>query len=496
MTPEHDDPNESGMNSMQSTQLLIAGEWAGATTGATSESRNPATGEVIGVFAEASGADVDAAVASAREALGSAAWAGMSPDQRGRVLWRVADLLDQHAEEIALLETLDSGQPTFITTGVNLPLAAQVFRYYAGFATKIEGKVSPVSIPGNLSYQTRVPVGVCALITPWNFPLAIAAWKLAPALATGNTVVLKPAEQTPYSTVRLAELCLEAGVPPGVVNVLTGGPEVGKALVAHPGVDKVSFTGSTAVGQEIVRASATDLKRVSLELGGKAPSIVCADADLDAAVIGNLQGGIFNSGQACGAYTRFFVHSSRHDEFVDKLARAAESLKVGPGQDPETVVGPLISQEQLDRVHGYVEGGRAQGAELVTGGARLDGEHERGYFYRPTVFSGVRDDMTIAREEIFGPVLSVLAYDDLDEAVARANASDYGLVAVLWTRDVGLAHTLPPRLRSGTVFVNQLPLIDPGSPWGGFGMSGWGKEMGAYSIDEFTETQTVFLNLA
>ncbi|MUL81915.1 MULTISPECIES: aldehyde dehydrogenase [unclassified Mycolicibacterium] len=481
---------------MRSTQLLIADEWVPAADGATSETVDPATNTVIGTFAEATVADVNAAVSAARSGFESDAWQGMTPDQRGQLLWRIAELLERDAAEIAALETLDQGQPSFVSSGITLPLAAQVFRYYAGFATKIQGKVSPISIPGNMAYQRRVPLGVCALITPWNFPLAIAAWKLAPALATGNAVILKPAEQTPLSTVRLVEICRAAGVPSGVVNLLTGGPEVGKALVAHRGVDKVSFTGSTEVGQHIARTAADDFKRTTLELGGKAPSIVCADADIDAAVTGNLQGAVFNTGQACGAYTRFFVHSSRVDEFTSKLAAAADSLPIGPGQDPNTIVGPLVSQEHLDRVASFVETGRSQGAELVTGGARVDGDLANGFFYRPTVFAGVRDDMTIAREEIFGPVLSVMAYDDMDEVVTRANDTDYGLVAVLWTKDLVTAHTVPPRLRFGTVFVNQLPLIDPGTPWGGFGMSGWGRELGEYSIDGFTETQSTFLNLA
>jgi acyl-CoA reductase-like NAD-dependent aldehyde dehydrogenase len=480
---------------MQSAQLLIGDEWVSASDGATSETIDPATNTVIGTFAEATGSDVDAAVASARVGFESDAWQGMTPDQRGKVLWRIAELLERDADQIAALETLDQGMPSFVSGGINLPLAAQVFRYYAGFATKIEGKVSPISIPGNLTYQRRVPLGVCALITPWNFPLAIAAWKLAPALATGNAVILKPAEQTPLSTVRLVEICREAGVPAGVVNLLTGGPEVGKALVNHRGVDKISFTGSTEVGQYIARASADDFKRTTLELGGKAPSILCADADIDAAVMGNVQGALFNTGQACGAYTRFFVHSSRVDEYTTKLAAAASSLTIGPGHKADTIVGPLVSQEHLDRVDSYVQSGRDQGAELITGGSRVDGDLADGFFYRPTVFGGVKDDMTIAREEIFGPVLSVMAYDDIDEAVARANDTDFGLVAVLWTKDLATAHTLPPRLRFGTVFVNQLPLIDPGAPWGGFGMSGWGRELGEYSIDGFTETQSTFVNL-
>ncbi|WP_216897520.1 aldehyde dehydrogenase family protein [Nocardia alni] len=480
---------------MRAAQLLIDNSWTDASTGATGTTINPATGEPIGSFAEATAADVDSAVESARRGFESDDWQGMSPDVRGKLLWRIAELIDENAVELAALETLDQGQPTFISTGVSVPLAAQVFRYYAGYTTKIEGKVSPVSIPNQLSYQTRVPLGVTGLITPWNFPLDIAAWKLAPALATGNAAILKPAEQTPLSTAYLVELCVRAGVPSGVVTLLTGGPDVGKALVAHRGVDKVSFTGSTAVGQEIVKAASGDLKRVGLELGGKAPSIVCADADIDAAVLGNLQGALFNTGQACGAFTRFYVHRSKVDEFTSKLVAAADALRIGPGQDPDTVVGPLVSAEHLGRVESYVASGKAEGAELVTGGERVGGELERGFFYRPTVFTEVRDTMTIAREEIFGPVLSVMPFDDMDEVVARANDTDYGLAAVVWTRDLKTAHNLPKRIHAGTIFVNQLPLIDPGSPWGGFGMSGWGREMGEYSIDEFTEPRTVFINL-
>ncbi|WP_040167405.1 aldehyde dehydrogenase family protein [Microbacterium gorillae] len=481
---------------MSATKLLIGDHWLDASDGARGTTYDPATGASIGEFAEATADDVDRAVAAARTGFESAEWARMTPDARGRILWRVADLLEEHTPDLAVLESTDQGQTQGIAAGVTLPLAAQVFRYYAGWTTKIEGKVSPVSIPDQLTYQQRVPLGVVGIITPWNFPLAIAAWKIAPALATGNAVVIKPAEQTPLSTVRLVELMREAGVPAGVVNLLTGGPEVGKALVRHRGVDAISFTGSTSVGQEIARVAADDLKRVRLELGGKAPSIVLPDADIDAAVIGNLQGALFNTGQACGAFTRFFVHRSRVEEFTQKLAAAAESLPIGPGSAPETVVGPLVSQEHLDRVHGLVQSGIEQGARLVTGGARVTGDLESGFFYPPTVFADVTDDMRIAQEEIFGPVLSVMAYDDLDEAVARANDVDYGLAAVIWTQDLKTAHTLPPRLRAGTVFVNQLPLIDPGAPWGGFGLSGWGREMGEYAIDEFTETQSTFINLA
>jgi acyl-CoA reductase-like NAD-dependent aldehyde dehydrogenase len=478
-------------------KLLIAGEWVESSGGEHRVSIDPATGAPLATFAEASTADVDSAVASARSAFESAQWRDMTPDRRGQLLWRVAELLEREAGALAELETRDNGQPIAMSGGVNLPLAAQVFRYYAGWATKIEGKLSSVSIPNTLHYTKREPLGVCGIITPWNFPLAIAAWKLAPALAAGNTVVLKPAEQTPLTTLRLAQICLDAGIPAGVVNVITGGPAVGRALVSHPGVDKISFTGSTEVGRQIVASAASDLKRLGLELGGKAPSIICPDADIDAAVTGNLQGALFNSGQACGAYTRFYVHESRAAEFTDKLAAAAAGLKVGPGLEPDTFLGPLISAEQVDRVDGYVKSGIDQGAELVTGGSRAAGPGlDEGFFYAPTVFANVRDDMTIAREEIFGPVMSVFTYTDTDEVVARANDTDYGLAAVVWTNDLVVAHTLASRIHAGTVFVNLLPLIDPGAPWGGFGLSGWGREMGSFGIDEFTETKGVFINLA
>ena len=480
---------------MHATQLLIGDQWVDSSDGGTNETFNPANAELIGTFAEATTADVDAAVAAARAGFESNAWQSMSPDAKGRLLWRIADLIDRNAVELAALETLDQGQPTTVSTAISVPLAAQVFRYYAGYATKLEGKLSPVSIPRQLTYQRRTPLGVCGLITPWNFPLDIAAWKLAPALATGNAVILKPAEQTPLSTVRLVEICREAGVPNGVVNLITGGPQVGRALVGHRGVDCISFTGSTAVGQEIARTSALDLKRIGLELGGKAPSIICADADIDAAVQGNLKGALFNTGQACGAFTRFFVPRSKVDEFTSKISAAADALKIGHGYDPETVLGPLVSEEHLNRVASYVASGKEQGAQLVSGGERVGGELQNGYFFRPTVFTEVTDKMKIAREEIFGPVLSIMPYDDIDEAITRANSTDYGLVAAIWTKDLVTAHSLPQRIKAGTVFVNQLPLIDPGAPWGGVGLSGLGRELGSYSIDEFTEPQSVFINL-
>ena len=474
-------------------RLLIGGRWVPAADGAEFKTHDPATGETLAICAEAGTSDVDAAVAAARAALEDSAWRDMLPAARARLLWTIAELIEKHAEELATLETRDQGQPIEVAKTLTVTLAAEVFRYYAGWCTKIEGSAAPVSIPNVLHYTRREPVGVVALITPWNFPLMIAAWKLAPALACGNTVILKPAEQTPLTTVFLARICVEAGVPAGVVNCLTGGPATGQALTEHLGVNKVSFTGSTEVGKAIVRASAGNLKRVALELGGKAPSVIAKDADIDAAVTGNLQAALLNSGQVCAAYTRFYVDSARVDEFTGKIAAAASSLPIGPGLDSGTVVGPLVSPEHLDRVAHYVDLGVREGAQLVTGGQRLD---RTGNFYRPTVFGNVTDQMAIAREEIFGPVLSILSYDDPDELAARANDTEYGLAACVWTKDLTVAHRLAAAIRAGSVYVNLLPFLDPAAPWGGVGASGWGREMSSAAIDEFTETKSVWIGLS
>jgi acyl-CoA reductase-like NAD-dependent aldehyde dehydrogenase len=475
-------------------ELLIGGEWVPARSARRLVTVDPATGAPLGTVADAGAEDVELAVSAATKAFLDPTWRDMTPAARARLLWRFADAIETHADELARLETTDQGQPLGIAAAVSIPFAAEVFRYYAGWCTKIEGSTAPVSVPESFFYTRREPLGVCALITPWNFPFMIGAWKVAPALATGNTVILKPAEQTPLTSIWFGRLAEEVGVPAGVVNVLTGGPEAGKALVAHDGVRKVSFTGSTQVGRQIGQVCAGGLKRFSLELGGKAPSVIARDADLAKAVPGNLQGALLNSGQVCKAYTRFFAHRSVADEFAEQLAVAAATLRLGPGIAEGTDLGPLVSAEHLERVERYVHVGQSEGARLVGGGKRPTGLGD-GYFFEPTVFTDVTDDMTIAREEIFGPVLSVLPYDDESELVSRANATEYGLAASIWTDDLSTAHRLAAQIDSGTVYVNMLPLLDPAAVHGGFGASGSGLELGPASIDEFTRTKGVWIGL-
>ncbi len=477
------------------TDMLIGGERT-VGGGAAFTSLNPATGEVLAELREATEADVNAAVQAAARAFTSPEWGGLLPAARAKLLLRIADLLEEHADEIARLETQDQGQPLGVSAGFSVPNAVEHFRYYAGWVTKITGITAPLSVP-DVDYRTRrEPLGVCGLITPWNFPLMILVWKLAPALATGNTVVIKPAEQTPLSTLRLAELIEEAGVPAGVVNVVTGGPDVGRALVRHPLVKKISFTGSTAVGREIGAECGRTLKKISLELGGKAPSIIAADADIDAALQGNLLGGLLNTGQVCAAYTRFYVDTKRHDEFAEKLAGAADTLRLGNGLDPEVHLGPLVSAEQVEQTARYVALGKDEGAELLTGGNRPDGDLANGFFYAPTVFAGVQQDMRIAREEIFGPVLTVLPYDDPDELATLANDTDYGLAAAIWSRDIGTANRLARQVKAGTVWINMMQGLDAAAAWGGMKSSGTGREMGWEAIEAYTEVKSIWTNLA
>jgi phenylacetaldehyde dehydrogenase len=479
-------------------RLLIGGEWVEARSTATIPVVDPATGRQIAVVADANAADVDRAVAAARAAFEKGAWHDMLPVQREALIWRLSDLIDQHADELAELESLDNGKTKFIASVVDVPNTRDYFRYMAGWATKLEGATFNTSIstgPGSQfhTYTLREPIGVVAQIIPWNFPLAMAAWKLGPALACGCTCVLKPAEQTPMSALRLGELIIEAGFPPGVVNILTGnGETTGAALVTHPGVDKVAFTGSTAVGKTINKAATDTLKRVSLELGGKSPVIVLPDANLEAVVGGAANAIFFNAGQVCAAGSRLYAHSKVFDQVVDGVSQAAARIRLGPGLDPTTEMGPLVSKEQQDRVLGYIESGRKGGAKVMTGGEAPAGQ---GYYVKPTVIANVRQDMAIVREEIFGPVLVAQRFDDLEEIAAMANDSPYGLGASIWGRDISAIHRLIPKVRAGTVWVNCHNFVDPAMPFGGYKQSGFGREHSHTVFEHYTEIKSVCIAL-
>ncbi len=474
--------------------LVIGGKWLDSVSGKTFPTINPATGQTICQVAEGDKADVDLAVKAARKAFEEGPWPKMSPAERGKLINKLADLIEKNQEELAALESLDNGKTYRDSSTIDLPMTTKCYRYYAGWADKIHGKTIPVE--GNYFCYTRhEPVGVVGQIIPWNFPLLMQAWKWGPALAAGCTVILKPAEQTPLTALRVAALAQEAGIPDGVVNVIPGyGPTAGAALSSHKDVDKVAFTGEYITGQIIMEAAAkSNLKRVSLELGGKSPNVVFADADLDAAVEGAYFGLFFNQGQCCCAGSRLFVEEKIHDQLVEKLVKKAKSQKVGDPFDPETTQGPQISQEQFDKILGYIEAGSKEGAKMLTGGKRIG---ERGYFVEPTVFDNVTDNMKIAREEIFGPVMNILKFRDPDEVIRRGNQTFYGLAAAVWTRDISKAHRLANGLRAGTVWVNCYDIFDAAAPFGGYKMSGQGRELGEYSLELYTEVKTVYVNLA
>ncbi|HEY7925871.1 MAG: aldehyde dehydrogenase family protein [Candidatus Dormibacteria bacterium] len=474
-------------------RLLIGGEWVDAVSGATQATENPATGEEITKVARAGAADAERAVSAARAAFDSGPWTTMSAADRGRLIARLAGLVDQNRDDLVALESLDGGKPLRATARQDLPAVIDCLEYYAGWADKIKGDVVPAR-PDALTYLRREPVGVVVGIVPWNFPLMNAVWKIAPALASGCVMVLKPSELTPLTALRLGELGLEAGLPAGVLNVVPGlGNEVGSALVADPRVDKISFTGSPAVGKTIMRAAAENVTRIGLELGGKSANIVFADADLPAAVTAATSGVFFNAGQVCSAGSRILVHDAARDEFVQRLADTAATIRVGDPQDPTTRMGPIISAKQLNRVTGYIAIGTEEGARLVTGGSRLD---RPGYFVEPTVFTDVRGDMRIAQEEIFGPVASVIGFTDEDEAIAIANGTAYSLAAAVWSRDVTRVHRVAHRLRAGTVWVNTYGQTNTRLPWGGAGGdSGIGRELGEAALANYTETKTIWINL-
>jgi phenylacetaldehyde dehydrogenase len=479
-------------------KMFIDGKWVEAISGKTFPTYNPATGEVLAQVAEGDKADIDAAVKAARKAFDSGPWSRMTASERGKLIWKLADLLEQHVEEFATLETLDNGKPLTVARAADVPLAAEMFRYMAGWATKLEGTTIPLSVPYTPgvdyhAYTVREPVGVVGQIIPWNFPLLMAAWKLAPALACGCTVILKPAEQTPLSALFLGEMIQQAGFPDGVVNIVPGyGETAGAALAAHDLVDKIAFTGSTEVGKLIVHAATGNLKKVSLELGGKSPNVVFKDADLDVAIGGAASAIFFNHGQCCCAGSRLYVERPVFDQVVEGVANKAKKIKVGSGLDPKTHMGPLVSEEQLQRVCNYLEIGMAEGAKAASGGHKIG---DKGYFVEPTVLVDTTEYMKVVKEEIFGPVVAAIPFDDPEELVGRANDSIYGLAAGIWTHNITKAHRTAALLRAGTVWINCYNIFDAALPFGGYKQSGWGREMGKDVLNLYTQTKAVCTRL-
>ena len=476
-------------------RLLINNEWTNSAT--HFDTINPATGEVLTQIVEASADDVAHAVQAARRAFDdrSGPWRKMSASERGRLIWKLADLVEKNIDELAEIETLDNGKPIFESRYVDMPMVADVLRYYAGLATKIHGETVN-TLDAAFTYTLREAVGVVGMIVAWNFPLLLASWKLGPALACGNTVVLKPAEQTPLSALRFGELAIEAGLPAGVLNIVTGGAATGEAIVQHPGIDKVAFTGSTAVGREIMRSAAETMKRVTLELGGKSPNIVCADSDLDGAVKGAITGIFYGKGEVCNAGSRLFIEHKVRDEFTEKLVARAKKMQPADPLDPKTRMGAVVSEQQMKTVLGYIDAGKKEGAKLIMGGTRVSVDGSKGFFIEPTIFGDVKNEMTIAQEEIFGPVLSMISFDDIEQAVEQANQNPYGLAAAVWTRDIKKAHHISRLLRAGTVWINTYGLMDAALPFGGYKQSGFGRELGAHAVEHYTELKSVWLNMS
>ena len=485
-------PEKKRQPKVKHTECFIGGKWVPAASGKTFETINPATEDVIAQVAEGDAEDVDAAVAAARDALENGPWSKLDARDRGRLMYKLADLMEEELNELAALETLDNGKPIRDAKAADLPLAIDCLRYYAGFADKIHGQTIPVR--GNyFTYTRREPVGVAGQIIPWNFPILMVCWKWGPALAAGCTIVMKPAEQTPLSCLRLARLAQKAGLPDGVINVVPGyGPTAGAAIVKHPQVDKVAFTGEYRTAQIIMRDASQTLKRLTFELGGKSPNIVFADADLDAAAVGSHFGLYFNQGQCCCAGSRLFVEEKVYDKFVDKIVAMNKTRKLGDPLDPTTEQGPQVDKAQFDKIMHYIGVGQQEGAQCLTGGKRFG---DRGYYIEPTLFTNVKDEMAIAKDEIFGPVMSILKFNDVNEIVDRANNTAYGLAAAVWTRDISKAHHLAAKIKAGTVWINCYDVFDAGAPFGGFKMSGMGRELGERGLEAYTETKTVTVSL-